>query len=414
MLRVGPAKGEIGGRPVAYASDVAASVSALAALKLVSTGFPFDDGYRKAPAGMVSPYFMFSAMTLAPGQFTAAEIRNACAMAIGKMTVKPRANSAAYANPTMVIFTSGKVFFANIGGTTAGSEPSDAAIMTKGSFLGDGGVTWEYTGLALPAAWAAGTFLLDIDGDLATRLGPAANLPDSNDAYAGVLISACLAGGVDASWLGAASGHPSKTRLQVLGDLAASCITDGVVNNLSTTFIGETKPDGSAYNIQWLADNCEAWRGMVALASLYTTAGDSGSAATATTDAATLRTGILALWDGTAGRFKTYYGQADLAGTGDAWYVSDGRFHLWPYLQGVVTSGADLASYFWPVVNYIRANTPGLYHGTLDSFAIVGGLTAIARAGNRQAKNAVARRVLSREAAYITVADQALFTDVWS
>ncbi len=372
----------------------------------VTTG-SYDAGWRVAPSGRISPYFMFAAMTLAPGQFTAAQIKDACAMAIDRMTVGRRQDTATYANPTLVSFASGKVFFCNLGGTTAGAAPSDAAITVAAQTLVDGTVTWEYTGLALPAAWD--WYLIEIENDLFNKL-----VPDSNDAYAAVLLSAARAGAVDAAWLNTASAHPGLSRIDVLALLASNCISDDIANNLSATFQSSTDPDGASYTVQWLADNCEAWRGMTALASLQTTVGDAGAAAAATAVAATLRTGIMALWDTSAGRFRAYYGETGVATqAGETDFVNRMRFHIWPLLQGVVTTAYDVATYGRAVSDYIEEAVPTLYTGSYDTFVLAEYFLAVAdMLDTEQARATMLARSIARiDTSGVTVADAAIMLE---
>lgn len=337
----------------------------LASLLVTRGALPglYEGGWRQATNGQISTYFMFAGMTLAARSFTSAQIQTACAMAIDQMTVGRRQDSAVYANPTLACFPSGKMFFCNIGGTTAGSAPSDAAITTAGEFLSDGSVIWEYTGEEMPASWE--WYLIDIDSNLFTKLAP-----DSNDAYAGVLLSAVLAGGVTAAWLNTASAHPGLTRLQVLGLLASNCISDDITHNLAVTFQHETAPDGMPYNIQFLADNCEAWHGMRALASLYTTVGSTVAASAATSIAATLKTGILALWDPTAARFRAYYDEPDVGAlAGELAFVNRLRFGIWPLLHGVL-EGDEIATYGVSVERYVPRAFPQVYTPAYDTFVI--------------------------------------------
>lgn len=378
----------------------------LAGLRVTEGALPgvYEGGWRVAPNGRISPYFMFSAMTLAPERFSPTYIKQACAMVLDQMTVGRRANSSTYANPTLVCFASGKVFFCNLGGTTAGSAPSDAAITTAGTFLVDGTVTWEYTGLALPAAWQ--WYPIEIEANLFTKL-----VPDSNDSYAAMLISAALAGGVDASWLNAASAHPGKSRLDVLVLLASNCISDDIVHDLSATFQSETHPDGSAYNIQWLADNCEAWRGMRALASLHTIVGNAAAATAANAVAAALKTGILALWDSGAGRFRAYYGETGVGSlAGETDFVQRLRFHIWPLLHGVL-SGGEIATYGEAVHDYVSAAVPTLFTGLEDEFFVVSEyfFAVDAFLDVEEGRDTLLTRSIARyEAGGVTVADAAL------
>lgn len=378
----------------------------LDALRITSgTSARFADLYRhRDTISAVNAYFMLSAMTLAPTAFGTTKIKAAVAAALNRMVVSPRANSSAYGQYSLVQFPSGKVFFTNIAGTTAGSAPSDAGVTTAGTFLGDGTVTFEYTGMQVPTSWA--WWVADIDNSLA---GPQA--PDSNDSYAGLLATAAVAGGVDSTWLSAATDHKGLTRLEVIANVIQNSITAQTSGGLSSTFQSNLKADGTSYNVRFLADNVEAWRGVAALASLYTTASDAVNAAARTTEAGTLRTGIMGLWDGahvnadtSTGRWKIFYGDTDYSTN----FVTRSRFAAWPILHGVLTSASDIATYGVPAMSYVLNETPNVLIASLDTFPMSEWYLALKMLGLRPAGDTILRRVTERLDANSTIVDVAV------
>ena len=268
----------------------------------------FAGAYRSRYAGNIVWYFAFSAMTLAPDVFDIDYRKECLATAIDKAVVGNRQNSQPYTQFTLVKFASGKIFFCNIPGTSAASAPSDAGVTTAGSFLGDGSVTWEYTGLQAPAGWE--WFILDVDTGLSTLVWP-----DSNDSYAAMLAAAVDAAKVDASWLNTSSAHPGFTRMAVIEQLIQSNMTDQLTGTspgprLSYTFQDATRYDGSAYTIQFLADNVEVWRGYRAQALLRQRLGLSTTVALQ--NASDIKLGVLSMFS--LGRFQAYVGRPNHEG----------------------------------------------------------------------------------------------------
>lgn len=385
------------------------STALLAALKITSAqSVRFADAYRWGYGSGIKWYFPLAAMTLVPGAFTQAERQACVAAAINKGVVGPRANSSSYTAGTLVTFPSQKIFYCNLAGTSAGSAPSDAGVVTAGSFLVDGTVTWEFTGLTAPATWT--WFLLDFQDDLFTP-----QWPDSNDAYAGMLASAAQMANVDATWLNAASAHPGQSRMAVINAVISNNMTDELNGSspgarLARTFQNGLAGDGSAYTFRLMADNVEVWRGYEAQVALLTTVGSSTTAAAQ--NAADVRLGILGLMSG--GRFQTYDGQASADPThleisGNDYFVSDFRFHLWPVLHGMLETVDEWQTYGAAVFNYTVENVPGLTTQSMDGFPLGEWYAAaIDHLGWEAGKEVLAWRITSRVLGAVTIVDAAL------
>lgn len=365
----------------------------------------FAGAYRSRDVGAINWYFAAQAMTLAPEAFAEADRQTFCATAIDKGVVAPRLDTQAYTAGTLVTFASGKVFFCNIGGTTTSPAPSDAAITTAGSFLGDGTVTWEYTGLQVPSSWA--WFLVDIGSNLFDI-----EAPDSTDAYAAMLASATELANVDASWLNAASAHPTFSRADVIDNLIDNCMTQDLTGSspgarLSYTFQNQLTPAGAAYTVRFLADNVEVWRGYIAQAALLDILG--ASTATALQNAEDVKAGILSSDLYASGRFKAYVGRPNWDTiTGDAVYATDFRFHLYPALYGMLDGVTEWATYGASVFDYIRDNVPGLWTESLDTFPMLEGYAAMWKLGIFAGKTTAFWRLTSRSTANVVITDAAL------
>lgn len=376
----------------------------LSGLKITSGRW--NGAWRHRDIGDIIWYFAFSAMTLAPDMFTQAERQACVATALDKAVVGPRQNSSAYTQYTMVQFPSGKIFFCNIAGTSAGSAPSDAAITTAGSFLGDGTITWEYTGLQAPTTWE--WHILDVDTGLAS-----VKFPDSHDAYVGMLAAAAEAAAVDAAWLATASAHPGFTRIQLIDQLITSNMTDQLNGTspgprLTYTFQDGVDETGAAYTTRFLADNVEVWRGYRAQVYLRGVAGLSTTAAA--TNAADVKSGCLGSDLFASGRFKAYVGRPNWDTiTGNSVFVTDFRFHIWPAMHGMLSTVAEWQDYGDDVIVYTKANTPGLWNASLDTLAIAEWFWAADRFFHlTEARETLLWRVTSRNIANVTITDAAL------
>ena len=365
----------------------------------------FAGAYRARYVGNINWYFAAQAMTLAPAAFSQADRQAFCATAIDRGVVSPRQSSTAYTQYTLVTFPSGKVFFCNIAGTSAGAAPSDAGATVAGDFLGDGTITWEYTGLQVPATWQ--WFMVDINTNLLTI-----EAPDSTDAYPAMLASAAQLANVDATWLNTDSAHPGYTRMEVIDNLIQNCCTDDLTGSspgarLSYTFQNQLDPTGAAYSIQFLADNVEVWRGYIAQAALQTIVGASATAALQ--NAADVKAGILSADLFASGRFKAYVERLNWDTiTGDAVYVTDFRFHLFPYLYGMLEGVTEHQTYADAVAIYIRDNVPGLFNASLDTFPVLEGFLALSRLGWVAAKHTALHRHTSRDVANVVITDAAI------
>lgn len=398
---------------VRVASTMQSSVIAarLANLKIGSgTSARFQNLYRsRDSASEVNPYLMCAAMALAPSVFSTAEMKAACAAVIDRCLVSPRANSTAYGQYALVQFaSSGKVFAVTTAGTTAGSQPSDTGMTAAGQTLSDGTATLTFTGVTAPTSWA--WWIADINGALTLPTAP-----DSTDAYAGMLCAATMAGAPDSTWLGTTSAH-AVSRITALANAVSNSITDETVSGLVRTFQGGVRLDGSSYALKLLADNVEAWRGLTALASLHTTAGDGTSATARSTEAGTLKTAIISnLWDGafingdgSAGRWKYYLGD-----TGSTTFTAS-RFHLWPVLHGMLATESEIATYGVPAASYTMSEVPGLWIDEIDTFPLTEWYFAAHSIGVPNVAETILRRCIERVPANVLVQDLAIALRVLS
>lgn len=368
---------------------------------------PSTSGYvglwRHRDNGAINNYFMLSAMTLAPDVFSGDIL--ATVDAVLKTTVVGEWQPSAQYPKNSKIAIGGKVFVANNAGATGSGAPVSTLITTPGAILTNGTIQWIFTGVTIPASWK--WVILDVGADLSTLLHP-----DSTDSYAAMLATACLAGNPSASWLTGSSGVGGLSRLQII----ALCCKYSITNQLDpaaklvSAFQSGVTGSGGFYDIKFLADNSEAYRGMVALSELHAIASDTSLAVAAKTVAATIKQGILSLWNSTAGVFKTYYNQPVTNITGAVGFVTNSRFHVWPAMCGVLTTGSEFEEFFKPVVNYTIANFPNIRTSTIDQFPLSEWFWYVGRTVNdAQLLNVLAWRVNSRPSTDVTICDAALY-----
>ncbi len=125
------------------------------------------------------------------------------------------------------------------------------------------------------------------------------------------------------------------------------------------------KPD---YQIKYLMDNCEAYRGLRDLASIYQNAfGDAGKAAYYNTAADKMRTGILGMWmNGSWAVYKDGIGRLAAPHLG-TWYA-DASAQVFPVLMGVVNSSDSRAQQSYAAFNAAWPNWPTLSFNAQDPF----------------------------------------------
>ena len=124
------------------------------------------------------------------------------------------------------------------------------------------------------------------------------------------------------------------------------------------------KPD---YQIKYLMDNCEAYRGLRDLASLFQAMGDSSKSSYYNAAANSMLNGILGMWmNGKWAVYKDYYGNF-IAPNMNTWYA-DATAQVFPVLMGVVTSSDTRAKQAYASFNAAWPGWPLLSFNAQDSF----------------------------------------------
>jgi len=195
---------------------------------------------------------------------------------------------------------------------------------------------------------------------------------DSTDSYAATFLSVV--------WNAWESGN-SQARSYILGLSYQLDVIGGVlIQTQQSDGLTWAKPD---YLIKYLMDNCEAYRGLRDLASIYQNAfGDSTKAAYYTAAANSMQNGILNMWmNGKWAVYKNWYGN-NVGPNMGTWYA-DASAQVFPVLMGVVTSSDMRAQQAYAAFNSAWPGWPTLSFNSQDPFpwCLVG--TAAAAMGDK-------------------------------
>lgn len=180
---------------------------------------------------------------------------------------------------------------------------------------------------------------------------------DSTDSYAATFLSLV--------WNAWESGDASA-RSYISGLSYQLDVIGGVlIQTQQNDGLTWAKPD---YQIKYLMDNSEAYRGLRDLASLYQNAfGDATKAAYYNAAADAMQNGILGMWlNGTWAVYKDGIGRLAAPNMG-VWYA-DASAQVFPVLMGVVTSTDTRAQQSYSAFNAAWPNWPTLSFNSQDAF----------------------------------------------
>jgi hypothetical protein len=168
--------------------------------------------------------------------------------------------------------------------------------------------------------------------------------PDSTDAYAGTFLSLAYAyyqtGDPAAQSYITSIQPPNSNRLDYVGEVIIST-KQSSGNNLTWA-----RPD---YNIEYLMDNCQAYRGLRDLANLYTAYGLTSQASFYNTHADQMLNGIqTALWNSANGDYYWYTTDTGTSGTVN-WnnFYPDAVSQVFPIALGVIKPTDQRAINIW-------------------------------------------------------------------
>jgi hypothetical protein len=234
---------------------------------------------------------------------------------------------------------------------------------------------WYIDHLNWPDKW--GLYGTTYDYKIINGIEVATQNADSTDSYAATFLTL--------AWNAWKSGD-ATARSYILGLSSQLEGIGGVIlNTQQSDGLTWAKPD---YKIKYLMDNCEAYRGLRDLASLYQNAfNDATRAAHFNAAADSMLKGILGMWlNGKWAVYKNYYGNLIAPHLG-TWYP-DASSQIFPVLTGVVSSSDLRAQQSYAAFNAAWPAWDSLSFNSQDPFpwSLVGDAAAAMGDSARLAK----------------------------
>ncbi len=226
---------------------------------------------------------------------------------------------------------------------------------------------WYIAHLNTTDIWGLGGTIYDysVSGSVETSKGTA----DSTDSYAGTFLTL--------AW-----------DFYRTGNLSAQSYVKSILPQLNTiaqVLVKTQQSDGLTwakpnYQIKYLMDNCEGYRGLRDIASLYAALGNSTQASYYNARAAAMYNGILSMWLGSASAFAVYKnGIGGLAAPNWSTWYPDATSQLFPVLLQVLPGADSRAQQVYAAFNSHWPGWPNLSFNSVDPFPWV--LVAHAAAG---------------------------------
>jgi len=216
-------------------------------------------------------------------------------------------------------------------------------------------INWYINHLNWPDKW--GLYGTTYDYTVNNGVPTATNNADSTDSYAATFLSLV--------WNAWESGN-TNARSTVLGLAYQLDVIGGVIiQTQQSDGLTWAKPD---YQIKYLMDNCEAYRGLRDLAAVFQNAfGDTTKAAYYNAAANSMLKGILGMWmNGTWAVYKDGIGR--LAAPNLTTWYADASAQIFPALMGVVSSSDPRAQEAYAALNAAWPDWPALSFNSQDPF----------------------------------------------
>ncbi|MBV9147552.1 MAG: hypothetical protein JO065_16680 [Acidobacteria bacterium] len=225
---------------------------------------------------------------------------------------------------------------------------------------------WYLNHLNWPDKW--GLYGTMYDYDYVNGSETTQQTADSTDSYAATFLSL--------AWAFYQTGDPASQNYIKGLSYQLDVIGGVLVQTQQSDGLTWAKPD---YQIKYLMDNCEAYRGLRDLASLFQNAfGDSTKAAYYNAIADHMLQGIQSMWMGNAWAvYKDGIGSLIAPNMG-TWYP-DATSQVFPALNSVISSGDARSQQVYNNLNSAWPGWPTLSFGTQDPFpwVLVGDAAAI-------------------------------------
>lgn len=240
-------------------------------------------------------------------------------------------------------------YFANLAAIGMTKDPNRVPQVTAW-------INWYVNHLNWPDKWGlyGTTYNWNVDGN---GTETPSNEADSTDSYAATFLSVV--------WNAWQSGNPQARSLIAGLSYQLDVIGGVIIQTQQSDGLTWAKPD---YQIKYLMDNCEAYRGLRDLASLFQNAfGDTAKAAYYNAAADAVQRGILSMWlNGTWAVYRDGIGR-NIGPNMGTWYA-DATAQVFPVLMGVVNSSDSRAQQAYAAFNAAWPNWPTLSYNAQDSF----------------------------------------------
>ena len=214
---------------------------------------------------------------------------------------------------------------------------------------------WYINHLNWPDKW--GLYGTTYDYDINNGIEVPTQNADSTDSYAATFLTL--------AWNAWKTGNTSARSYILQISYQLDNIGHVLTKTQQSDGLTWAKPD---YQIKYLMDNSEAYRGLRDLAALYQNAfGDTEKAAYYNAAADAMLKGILQMWmNGTWAVYKDWYGHLAAAHLG-TWYP-DATAQVFPVLMGVVGSSDTRAQQAYASFNTAWPGWPSLSYNSQDPF----------------------------------------------
>jgi hypothetical protein len=218
-----------------------------------------------------------------------------------------------------------------------------------------GWINWYINHLNWPDQW--GLYGTTYDYSVSNGVATSTNNADSTDSYAATFLSLV--------WNAWESGNASARSTILALSYQLDVIGGVIIQTQQSDGLTWAKPD---YQIKYLMDNCEAYRGLRDLASVYQNAfGDTAKAAYYNAAADSMLNGIAGMWlNGTWAVYKDDLGR--LAAPNLSTWYADASAQVFPALMGVVTSSDPRAQQAYAAFNAAWPGWPTLSFNSQDPF----------------------------------------------
>ena len=239
-------------------------------------------------------------------------------------------------------------YFANIGAIGMTKDPARMPQVVAW-------MNWYINHLNWPDKWGlyGTTYNYNVNNGVETPTYDA----DSTDSYAATFLSL--------AWNAWQSGDPHAQSYIKTLSYQLNVIGQVLTQTQQSDGLTWAKPD---YQIKYLMDNAEGYRGLRDLASLYQNAfGDQAKAAYFNNAANAMQNGLLSMWmNGVWAVYKDWYGNLAKPNMG-TWYA-DATAQVFPVLMGVVNSSDTRAQQSYSAFNAAWPGWPTLSYNKQDGF----------------------------------------------